>query len=133
MPTMSGSRISCGVYQLYNLDSTSPDILKRLMSGYKHQARSQGRKNGFAQVIFSDAVDRDYWDGTGLRPSNGVRFAEYLRAEFPTAQLVELKAKRSPSTGNNIQTWIWNIPHPSFKRHKFYAKVNPIPHYRDQY
>ena len=124
MPT-ERTAISCGVYQLFNLDRDNPAILKDLMTGYKIIARNGRRRNGFAQVIFSDRLGTLGWDanqGAVLR-ENGVRFATYLTAQFPTSQITELTAKRSPSTGHTIRTWIWNIPHPSFKKHPLFAKA----------
>lgn len=113
MAQVKRSAISCGVYQLFGLHTANDATLKALMRAYKGQAVRQRRKNGFAQVIFSDA---DYC-------RNGERLAVYLQDRFPTGKLVKLTAFRSPSTGNNISTWIWNIPHPSFKKHPFYAKI----------
>jgi hypothetical protein len=118
MPYIARSAISCGVYQLYGLQWGCERSLKRIIAGYKRQARRNGRKNGFAQVIWSDA---DVYEC-------GKTLAEYLRAQFPTSTVVELSAKRSPSTGRNITTYIWNIPHPSLKKHKFYEKTKEQAH-----
>lgn len=83
------------------------------MKQYNQTAQRNGRRYGFAQIIFSDALD--YLE-------NGERFSKYLLKQFPNSTLVKLEAKRSPSTGNDICTYIWNIPHASFKKHKFYPK-----------
>lgn len=113
------SEISCGVYQFWGLGKSSHVLLKRVMSAYKSQARAQGRRNGFAQIIFSDVT---HIPNAYLTVKNGERFANYLLSQFPNSTLVKLEAKRSPSTGNDICTYIWNIPHASFKKHKYYPK-----------
>lgn len=91
------------------------------MSAYKSQARAQLRRNGFAQIIFSDKMTLEPWQYRYT--PNGERFKKYLLKNFPNSSLVELEAKNSPSTGNNIKTYIWNIPHAAFKKHKFYPKT----------
>lgn len=123
MASVSTSEISCGVYQLYDLWAPSHLILQKLMGAYKGQARNQGRQHGFAQVLFSDI---DLGEGR-----NGNRFANYLEKNFPGSPIVSLGAVRSPSTGNNIRTWIWNIPHAAFVRHKFYDKAKAFDPLRD--
>lgn len=123
MVSVSTSKISCGVYQLYELWAPSHLILQKLMGAYKGQARNQGRQHGFAQVLFSD-VD------LGM-VANGDRFAKYLEKNFPGSPIVSLGAISSPSTGNNIRTWIWTIPHAAFVRHKFYGKAKAFDPIRD--
>lgn len=131
------SAISCGVYQLYNLDGRSDQILKSLMSAYKGQAQREDRKHGFAQAILSDAYAPPLLPGLGLyrdwnspkanwKTRNGHRFIDYLKKNFPKIEVVELKANESPSTGNDIATWIVNIPHTAFCKHKFYKKIKGI-------
>lgn len=123
MASVSTSKISCGVYQLYDLWAPSHLILQKLMGAYKGQARNQGRQHGFAQVLFSDV---DLGEG-----GNGNRFANYLEKNFPGSPIVSLGAVSSPSTRNNIRTWIWNIPHAAFVRHKFYGKAKAFDPIRD--
>lgn len=119
MTNVAATAISCGVYQVYHLGGQSQDVVKRIMGAYKRQAQANGRRNGFAQIIWSDA---DIY-------GNGERVARYLAAQFPrAAPPVKLSAKRSPSTQRNISTWMWNIPHTSFKKHKFYATAVARPH-----
>ena len=114
------SEISCGVYQFWGLRSPSHALLKHVMRNYQRVAGINGRSSGFAQIIFSDVtlIPRAYFT-----PKNGERFANYLLKQFPNSNLVKLEAKRSPSTGNNICTYIWNIPHVAFKKHKYYPKT----------
>lgn len=138
MARVRETQISCGVYQLFGLDAESHVILKKLMAAYKGQASRQGRKRGFAQVILSDSHQRQYerhFPLNGLPPilpraqwttRNGTRFVNYLRKNFPSIQITELKSLDSPSTGNDITTWIVNIPHAAFRKHKFYSKVKGI-------
>jgi hypothetical protein len=120
MSSLAKSKISCGVYQLWGLQGQSPTLLKRIAAGYKRQATSNGRREGFAQVIFSDAENY----------GNGLRFARYLERRF-RGTVVSASATRSPSTQNNITTWIWTIPHTQFKATTEYKAARGKEHDHD--
>lgn len=125
MASGSSSRISCGVRQFSGLypsrasiravgaGKINEGILLDLMKDYNKWANRQGRRHGYAQVIFSDA------DTYG----EGKRFAAFLKRRFPRTRLVSLSAARSPSTGHNITTWIWTIPHQRFTSDELYPNI----------
>lgn len=125
MASGSSSKISCGVRQFFDLYPSVPSIQKvglknineglllDLMRDYNRWANRQRRYHGYAQVIFSDAD----------RGSRGKKFAAFLKKRFPRSKLVSLGATRSPSTGNNITTWIWTIPHARFTADKLYPNI----------
>lgn len=131
MASGSSSKISCGVRQFYNLWrpltrrgrlgklGNQEWLLRCLMADYNRWANRQGRSYGYAQVIFSDA------DVNG----NGRKFAAFIRRRFKGTKIVSLGATRSPSTGRNITTWIWSIPHARFVKDPLYP--NFPPRYRD--
>ena len=128
MASGSSSRISCGVRQFFDLYPSVPSIQKvglknineglllDLMRDYNRWANRQGREHGYAQVVFSDA---DHIFGHQA----GKKFAAFLKKRFPRSKLVSLGATRSPSTGNDITTWIWTIPHARFTADKLYPNI----------
>jgi hypothetical protein len=123
MPHLTQCDMSCGVYMLEELDGRSDYLLKRIMAGYKLQARNNARKEGFAQVIWSDADYRE----------NGERLAKYVEKRFGNIlhlgrKVVRVKAERSPTSGNNITTYIWTIPHAAFLKDPFYKEVDAKEH-----
>lgn len=126
MASVSSSKISCGVYQLFDLYPTQTSfnkvegnhnegILLDLMTHYNKQANRQRRDRGYAQVVFSDAYQG--------RSCAGARFANFLRKRFEDTKIVELSGGISPSTRRRISTWVWTIPHNKFRADPLYPNI----------
>jgi hypothetical protein len=120
MPKLTKTDMSCGVYMLEDLGGQSHVLIKRIMAGYKNQATLQRRNYGFAQVVWSDAD----------RCGNGDRLFDYIKKRYPNTKIVRLRCPESPTTHNDITTYIWNIPHTQLVRDVFYKKVKARSHDR---
>lgn len=99
--TISGSQISCGVAQLYNITSDPEKVLYAIATALYHPSRG----TPYAFLTWSDAPD-----------SNGEKFASSLEKVFGAVDLTETDWEENPKTGNHIKVFVWTIPHEDFKK-----------------
>lgn len=95
---VSGSQVSCGLAQVYNLTSDPEKVLFALATHLYHPSRG----TPYAFAMWSDTES-----------SNGLKLAERVNDQF--GDLLSSEWVENPKTSNLIRVWLWKIPHSDFK------------------
>lgn len=105
------SHISCGIVELYRLESDSRKVLFALANYEYHPSRG----NPHAYAIWSDVPD-----------SNGAKLYKEIMAHLPWSKPATMGPVINPQTGNPIFTYIWAIPHEEFRKWYKEEKIKRI-------
>jgi hypothetical protein len=96
---ITGSSASCGILEVSHPDADSKKVAYSIASHLYHPSRG----NPVAFAMWSDLVE-----------SNGAKLAAYLGENF--GGITETSSCENPKTGNEIQVFIWTIPHEEFRK-----------------
>ncbi len=94
------SNISCGVYQLEDLDYECSEIISNvaqdIIDGEEEGWDTDEKKYAF--LVFSDSD----------RSKNGLELCKYIR-DHKLGSCLQSRAKTNPNTDNLIRVWVWGV------------------------
>jgi hypothetical protein len=111
---VANTTISCGVYQLQNLDSDSSVVVQQVANDISNRITTG--ENTYAFLLFSDAVIA----------GNGASLAKYIK-EKKLGSIVASRVKINPNSENKIKVWIWGVN----RNNLFKFLKMEIPEYND--
>jgi hypothetical protein len=92
---ISGTDISCGVYQLSDLGNSAKRLIQE---AWDHNEGGAEWAEEFIHLIFSDNTSR----------GRGDNLAQVIKTK-KLGPIYTTRPRKNPNSTNNIKTWVWSV------------------------